>query len=242
MKTTFRLLAAACFAAYALPCHALQLNWGSPGGTWVVDSDGAEVTGDFVFELGAFPLGFDPDNTEPDLWVANWMLFDAATYNPILGLFTSEVNISNEVTSSSTVPNVSTESFSGLTAYLWIRNSNEPIPGSEWLLVRADNWTFPTVGGDCCETGLLEWSISDLDTGDVPNWGWQNDDKTTDGVQGPGEFSQSGSDARSSNSFPSGSPAFPPTLQTHTFVPEPSTALLAAIAGLGLAVRRKRRA
>ena len=240
MKTTLHTLAAVCFAAFILPCHALQLNWGSPGATWVVDSDGDGVDDNYVFELGAFPLGFDPGENDPSLWFENWMVFDAAIYNPMLGLFTSEVSISNQVTSSSTMPNVSNESFSGLTAYLWIRDSNEPIPGSEWLLVRADNWTFPTIGEGCCDTGTLEWSISDLDPGDVPGWGWQNDDNVPSGTEGPGEFSESGLNARD---IIAPSTTRTPALQTATFlVPEPSSALLLLLGASGMVLVRRRHA
>jgi hypothetical protein len=76
--------------------------------------------------------------------------------------------------------------------------------------------TDPT--DDCCDTGTIEWSVSDLDGSDVPVWGRQN------GVAGSGVYSSSD----------------PSTLQTFTFVPEPSSALLAVLAGgLILLVRRR---
>lgn len=124
--------------------------------------------------------------------------------------------MNNDVTTSN--PTASTMSFAGLDAYIWIRNGDDPVPGTEWLLTRASNWTFPTVGGDCCDTGVVEWAVSDLDPGDVPVWGRQN------GVIGSGEFSSTGTGG----------------LQTFTFVPEPSSAILTAIAA-GLLVLRRRR-
>ena len=122
----------------------------------------------------------------------------------------------NDVTSSN--PTASTLSFAGLDAYIWIRNDDNPVPGTEWLLTRADNWTFPVVGGDCCNTEVIEWAVSDLDSGNVPVWGRQND------VIGSGEFSSTSTTG----------------LQTFTFVPEPSSALLAAVAGGFLVLRRRR--
>ena len=112
-------------------------------------------------------------------------------------------------------------SFEGLSAFLWVRKGDEPVEGSEWLLTRADAWVFPTAVPGCCDEGLpVEWSLSDLDVADVPTWGKQ-------GVT-------SGSGVWTEND--------PHTLQTYTFVPEPSSALLTVMAGLITVLRRRRTA
>jgi hypothetical protein len=216
MKST-RILSAALLLAAATPLiHAQTLNWGSPVGTLLVDSNGDGIDDRYVFELGAFNLEFTPDENNLEEWVLNWMVFDTASYNPDFGYFTSSVHVLSNVTSSN--PGASPDSFAGLTAYLWIRDSDEPVEGSEWLLVRADNWTFPLTGGDCCDTGVIEWSVSDLETGNTPLYGRQG------GTGGPGEFTHTSSGG----------------LQTHTFVPEPSAAILGVIAFAATLLRRRR--
>lgn len=217
MKILHALLTALIVALAAPGTHAQTLNWGSEVGTPITDSDGLIPDENFLFELGAFAPGFDPSESNLEEWRLNWMVFDTASYNPLFGYFTSTVHVEEDVTSSN--PAASPESFAGLVAYLWVRNNDEPVEGSEWLLVRSDEWIFPETGGDCCDTSVIEWSISDLDGADTPLWGRHGN------VSGPGGYTTIiGSTG----------------LQTFTFVPEPSTALLAAIAGLGLAVRRKR--
>jgi xanthine/CO dehydrogenase XdhC/CoxF family maturation factor len=89
---------------------------------------------------------------------------------------------------------------------------------TEWLLVRADEWIFPTIAGDCCDTGVIEWSISDLVSGDTPKYGKQG--TTT----GPGVFTTPSTGG----------------LQTHTFVPEPSAVILSVFAFGATLLRRKR--
>jgi hypothetical protein len=192
------------------------LNWGNEVFDGLTDSNGNTLDDAFVFELGAFTSGFVPTELNLDLWVSNWQVFDQASYNKDIGYFTSTVYVGSGVTSSN--PMASTLSFAGLSAYIWIRNDDDPVEGTEWLLTRADNWAFPLVGGDCCDTDVIEWAVSDLDPAHLPLWGRQND------VPGSGEFSITGNTG----------------LQTFTFVPEPSSSLLAAFAAGFLVLRRRR--
>ncbi len=219
MKTFTRILVLALILIGGPRAHSQTLNWGSEVFSDLVDSHGDALDESlFVFELGSFDMGFIPDETNTSSWFANWRVFDTADYSESMGSFGSSVFVGENVTSSN--PSASTISFAGLAAFIWIRNNDNPGVGTEWMLARADSWTFPLTGGDCCDKGLIEWSISDLDTGDTPVWGGQN------GVSGAGEYTSTGG---------------PYTLQTYTVVPEPSSALLAAIACLTLLLRRRRR-
>lgn len=215
MKITPALLAAAIYTAAATGIEAQTLNWGNDVFGDLSDSQGNTIDDTFLFELGSFTTGFVPTEENVDHWVENWRIFDQAAYNKDIEYFTSTVYVQNDVTSSN--PTASAMSFAGLSAYIWIRNSDDPVEGTEWLLTRADNWTFPLVGGDCCNTDVVEWSVSDLDSGDTPLWGRQN------GVNGSGEFTTTTTG-----------------LQTFTFVPEPSSSLLVLMAGSFALLRRRR--
>ena len=123
-------------------------------------------------------------------------------------------------TSSSAAMTPGAPSFADEMAYIWIRNGDAAVPGSEWLLLRDESWVFPTAVDSCCGNSVpIEWAISDLNGGDVPEFGRQG------GVEGPGVFTSTG--------------AF--DLQTGTFaIPEPSTLGLFVLASIGL-LRRKRK-
>ncbi len=218
MKSFFMLLTAVLLAAAATRSQAQTLNWGNEVDDVITDSDGNLLDGNFVFELGAFLEDFEPLESNKDEWFANWRVFDTAEFNPLLGYFTSATYIPVDVTSPE--PGAATGSFAGAIAYLWIRDNNAPVEGAEWLVVRAAGWTFPESGQGCCSGLPIEWAVSDLTPTDVPKWGGQN------AINGPGEFTVDGTTG----------------LQTHTFVPEPSAALLAAVASLGMVLRRRRNA
>lgn len=218
MKVISALLSTVVLTAYGYRAQAQTLEWGSEVFSDLADSDGHALDNTFVFELGTFETGFVPDETNVNLWFENWLAFDRATFSPLNGYFTSTVNMQDDGTSDSPYLTSGAPSFEGLSAYLWVRNDDNPAPGSEWLLTRADSWVFPDAVPGCCANGVpTQWSISDLDGGDVPLWGSQG------GVTGFGEKSATG----------------PYELQTYTFVPEPSSVTLAGLAGC-LLLRRRR--
>ncbi len=238
MKTFLAPLLALLCAVVAPVCQAQTLNWGSENFSTFTDSKGTVLEHVFLFELGAFGPGFTPDKTNTSEWLTNWRLSDRAAYSIDNGTFASTFEIlrspdpiTHPDVLTSSYPGASTMNFSGLDAYLWIRRGSDPVEGSEWLLMRASNWTFPLEGHDCCGKGLVEWSVSDLNSSNVPKWGRQSG-LDPDDPMNPPTYVSTDPGVYTSNS--------PSTLQTFTFVPEPSTALLAAIAGLGLVMRRRR--
>ena len=220
MKTILRLWWTILILWSASPAQGQTLNWGSEVFGSFVDSDGQALDDSFIFEIGTFAAGFDPDAGNTADWIGNWRVFDRAEFNPSLGYFTSAVNMLDDGTSDSPFMTPGATGFEGLVAYLWVRNSNDPVPGTEWFLGRAGSWIFPAAIPGCCDDGPpLEWSLSDLNGSDTPEWGKQG------GVNGGGEFTYSGSEQ----------------LQTHTFVPEPSSFMLALL-GCGLLWIRRRAA
>ncbi len=224
MKLQIVAFITALLMAAATSAHGQTLNWGSEVFSDLATSKGVALDNTFVFEIGSFDPAFVPTTSNVSDWSGNWRIFDRAAFDPGSGYFTSTVQMFREVSNPNTVhsdyPGAANINFSGLEAYLWVRNGTTPVKGTEWLLTRASNWTFPVVGGECCDKSTVEWSVSDLTASNIPKWGSQN------GVDGPGVVSNPSSH----------------TLQTFTFVPEPSSALLGVVTGCCMILRRRRTA
>ena len=208
----------ALVALLTLTTHAQTINWGSEAFSDLRDSDGNVWDSSYVIELGAFKAGFDPTEGTAQNWLSNWNVFDRASYSEANGYFTGSTEMTDSGTSSSPWLPPGALSFAGLDAYIWIRKGDLAVPGSQWLVTRASTWVFSTPTPGCCDNSLpTEWSVSDL-TSEVPKWGQQGT------VEGPGFHTFSGSS----------------TLQSFTFVPEPSSALLTALAATSFLLRRSR--
>jgi hypothetical protein len=235
MKIPFKSLLFTVSLAMTAVSHGQTIEWGSPSGIDIVDSFGVVLDNTYIFELGAFftPEGqppFVPSASNVNEWSTNWRAFDRAGYNAVDGVFTSTVDMLPNGTSDSPFLTSGATSFVGLDAYIWVRNSNDPVPpdplvpgssGSQWFLARADSWVFPNYDPNCCGGLPIKWSLSDLNIDPMnpvtPVWGSQN------GAVGDGE-------RENTNVF---------DLQTHTFVPEPSSVMLAFF-GAGLLFIRRR--
>jgi len=224
MNNACKLASALVFLSSGTSLVAQTLDWGTPFGTDIVDSNGTPIDSLYVIEIGAFEDGFTPDETNVSSWLTNWRVFDSATYNSGLMFFTGQASMNDDGTSTSPT-STSTFDFQGLNAFLWIRKGDQPVEGSEWLLTRSvssdpeKNWVFPNAVPGCCDHDTnFQWSVSNLDGDDIPQWGNQG------GVYGPGVFSTTG----------------PYTLQTYTFVPEPGVPLMVLASSAVLFSRRRR--
>jgi hypothetical protein len=223
MKFIPRALRVAIFAAFIACCpqmaFAQTLNWGSEVFSELVDSRGQTLEeSEMTFQLGAFEVGFVPTSENTNEWFSHWRVFDEASYNQAFGYFTSTAHL-NDDGSSSDNPGAGF-SFEGLTAFLWIRNSPDLTTSTEWFLGTASAWVFPDAVPGCCDNeSVIEWSVSDMETPDMPVWGSQS------GVAGAGHYTVTGGY----------------TLQTFTIIPEASTSLLVMLSGLALLAHRSRK-
>lgn len=205
------------------------------------DSYGHLLDNTFRVQLGFFEDtlagDFVPDESNVANWVTQWRVFDEASINldgDGSDYFTSEAWVGfdgKSYVNSGGAPVLNTDegtntlglNYTGQTAYIWLYNQKTPAPSAstEWFLARMTDWILPAGSNDCCDTTLnLQWSISQLDTANVtPIWGAQS------GEIGDGHYTD-------------------PTpgvydIQTFTFIPEPSSLLLAVL-GSSLLLRRKR--
>lgn len=223
----------------------LTIDWGSnifPLGS-VIDSNGNPITlgdgtftdGGYSIELGAFDSGFVPTGANTSSWVGNWRVFDAivdgdedaadflASGDPTRFAGRDILTSDNNSLSGDAAVDPGFEFAQGMQAYVFIRNSNATAPGSEWLLYTrdsggTDNWEYPFVSAESHNPADdLDWRVQDADN---VVWGGINQGTT----EGGGVHSFKGKDY---------------LVQTFTFVPEPTTALLACLGSLFL-LRRQR--
>jgi hypothetical protein len=208
---------------------AKWVTWSSEAFSDFRDSFGNPLDETFIIQLGFFEdvLGtpFTPDKDNVSDWITQWRVFDQASLNLSDGFFSAEAGIDGSGASTSQfADNDLGLNFSYQDAYIWIRNSDTPGPGAEWFLARSSEWVLPPGSEDCCDkTTPVQWSITDLNpqsgTPVTPVWGGQS------GQYGEGERALT-------------DPAY--TLQTFTFIPEPSSSLLVALAAGALLLRRGR--
>lgn len=215
MKEHLSKLVALTFVCVTASASSQTLNWASLTGSQIVDSQGAALDNTYVFELGAFDVGFIPNQSNMGIWGSKWHVFDTAAYSNTVqdgAYFTGTANLQDVANYGSL--------FQGLTAYIWVHNAAD----TEYFLASASakpgiaEWKFGALDPECCANGeVTTWSVSNLDT-DTPVWGSQLDKHS------PGVYNGTGG---------------PYDLQTHV-VPEPSVSLLALLAG-GLCLVRRRK-
>lgn len=224
----------------------LTIDWGSDfiqTGS-VIDSDGNAITlgdgtlsdGGYSIELGAFASGFVPTAQNTGSWVSNWRVFDAIidpdlddadflnSGDPTSFAGRDLLDSNNHSLSSDASVNPTDVFAQGEQAYVFVRNSNDTTPGSEWLLYTrttggGDSWKYPFVSPESHNRADLLWNLQDADTA---IWGGIDDAS----VVGDGEHTHTGTDY---------------LFQTFTFpaVPEPTTVLLTYLGSLFLFCRRR---
>lgn len=209
--------------------QARTINWGSSVGDTLLDSSGSALSDLYTFELGSFG-GFVPDQSNIELWSDNWKPFDQATaplkFSSADGFFSSSADLLSGGTSSASPPLPSFTFSQGEQAFIWAFNTKTLAVGiTEWALITndsgdglsTDDWTFPSPADHSATP--LEWR---LPVASHVIFGGLN------GVEGPGVYTPPGTNFE---------------LQTHTIsvVPEPSGALLIALAGLVVRLRSRTR-
>ena len=216
-----------------MPISAATIFWGSSVNDLLFDSTGNPLDDSFSFEIGTFGTTFNPDDTNKDLWLANWKILDRVTAPASSGwdsasqFFSSSFTILPDGTSSRGVDIGTNFVFSeGEQAFIWVFNTQDLDVGTEWALVTngptdgstTNDWIIPPLPDICgCNPGgdSLEWRLS---TATQPDFGGIND------IDGPGNVTDT-----------------PPSysLQTAT-LPEPGSSFLILTAGLLFRLRRRR--
>lgn len=216
--------------ALALPASARTINWGNTVDDLTLTSSTSLLDNSYTFELGSFG-SFIPDQSNIEQWAANWKVFDQATFgngkwDASSGFFSSTADLLTNGTSSASPPLPSFTFGLNEQAYIWVFNTQTLAVGTtEWALITndstdgltTDDWKFPAPSDHSLTP--FDWRLPDVSH---VIWGGANN------VQGPGDYT-------------------PPTggfdLQTHTMtvVPEPSGALLIAITGMLIQLRRRSR-
>jgi hypothetical protein len=230
MKTKLRhLLLTAIFWMVPL-IEARTVAWNnSPSDPLFMQNGTMRLDAGFSFEIGAFT--FDAGFTAPtlanvDQWRSHWRPFDSAQLGsewiPGSGFFTSSGSVQAGGVSSVTGATFTT----GERGYLWVYNSTAINSQTEWGLFTSSSWTFPA--SNPTDPNDIYWTVNP--PSDPPN----NVFAATTAVIG----GLNGVQAAGSTGYTEPGSSY--VLQTHLVqVPEPSSCLLVAIAGMIFQLRRR---
>lgn len=116
------------------PASGARVNWGTTRLATNYTSDLKPLGGDseFTFEVGAFADGFVPTAENVDLWAANWIAADRATYHKTFAFATGSVGDAPAIRV-------------GAKGYLWGFDTRDG--EAEWILVSDPGWVWGGAGG-----------------------------------------------------------------------------------------------
>ena len=144
MRKCFSTLLAAVFFATTMGLAAREVSWTSSFFSTNLDSEGSNLSGEWVFYLGYFEAGFVPSVSNTEQWSENWATVDLAPYSEASSRFVGffESGGGDEVNQQ---------------AYIWGLNRQNIT--NEWILVSNPTWIFPGSG-----LGFrLNWGITSND-------------------------------------------------------------------------------
>ena len=125
-------MAFALLLAVTTNAQSGQVNFSGSMRAVYEDSTGAPLTGEFVFELGAFTPGFIPTTSNVADWKSNWTAIARAPLNESTKLFAGKLEIN-----SNAVPFSTTN-----TGWIW---GYRPMSGpNEWVLIGSSKWKWPS--------------------------------------------------------------------------------------------------
>jgi hypothetical protein len=155
----------------ALPAAARTISWFNAEGDVLAAADGSStLDASFTFEIGTFGNSFIPTDQNLHEWSTYWKVFDRAVtgdgYNPTTDYFTSNATLQSNGQSSA---GFGTSTFAtDEVAYLWVYNSLNLLPSSEWALVRDSSndstsaWAMPV--SDVGNPSSLDWDLFNADS------------------------------------------------------------------------------
>lgn len=134
-------------ALLGMPLSAETISWGSSPFARNLTSSGDELSADWTFELGYFATGFLPTNGNTEEWGEQWRTLDVAAYSEATRRFVGVWTDTGEAPD-------------GSRGYIWGYNRGSSAP--EWILLRADSWTFPLpMSGDSLDPSSGErWTVA----------------------------------------------------------------------------------
>jgi hypothetical protein len=226
MKPRYLLITIAAFFAARSITSAVTVHWGNSIFASMVKSDGTPITAadGFQFQLGVFESGFLPTTANTATWVANWRSLDSADYNAPARYFSSTFELrpaASGQTDGSGQP---------------LAESNSP-ESSGYLVPQSSKVYLMVFNNTAMDT------TTEMFLGSAESWlvGPADDSQTAK----PVDYRVSGITQPifgGANNTPGGGEKSPPTsyaIQTATFVPEPSSAFLFALAAGWFMRRRK---
>ncbi|MBX7211275.1 MAG: PEP-CTERM sorting domain-containing protein [Verrucomicrobiaceae bacterium] len=203
---------AALLLAWLPQAHARNINWSSGVGDIFLQADGVTaMDSSFGFELGGFTTGFTPTQANFSLWQSNWIVFDTANTG------TAEWS-----------PGVGYYSSTGMTVAAAGSTVTSSITGATFTIgQQAYLWAFntKTIGAS------TQWAM-------IANTAWTypasdpfNPNDLLWDLQDPANTAVAGATSVDTVNFVA-------TLQAQP-VPEPGSALLVALAGVLIRLRRR---
>lgn len=152
---------------------AAAVTFASAAGEVNLRSDGTPMDTSFVFQIGTFSAGFEPDAGNTGQWLEHWVALCDAAADPIPGATatysdrplpsppfpagTSAAGFSSSLEFDHNRPPFNTDR----PVYIWGYDNRDRAGAGEWLLVTGSSWRWPA---GTANPPAVTFSVGDADT------------------------------------------------------------------------------